>query len=706
MAASCARRSSPPACSSPPRWSSTSPAAYGGALPLLRDDQPADALRGLDPVPAGRRLRRAAPRHRRGVDGHRSSCTPARTSSNWAWAGIHAGFVAAAGAANVLAWRLNEDTRKDGRRRSSARDRRGALPSADDAIVSFDPEGTLISWNPARRAGCTGVERERSLGRARRGRFVRDRSATAGRGRARPRRRRRAVRDRAAGTLPARTGPVSGAAVSPRPRSAGETVAVSAIVHDIGERKRHEAAILVQQALAHQALHDALTGLPNRALFDRPPRARARRARRAAATASPCCSSTSTASRSSTTASATRSATSCWSRSPQRLRACLRARATPSRGSAATSSRSCSRTSTTRPTAAPLAERDQRARSAMPFRARRPRGARQRQHRHRASAHGRRPAPTTLLRDADIAMYRAKAPARPRYARLRRRRCTPSARRAPARSRPTCAARSSATSCALHYQPIVDLGRRARSSASRRWCAGSIPSRGLVAARRVHPARRGDRPDRADRRWVLREACRPGAPPGRRAGAAATRSDRASTCRRASSQQPDLADDVAERRSPTPAWPPTASCSRSPRACSMQRRRGRRSRRLGRCKGSASGWRSTTSAPATPSLSYLERFPVDIAQDRPLVRGRARDAATTTAVLVRGDHHAGARARPASWSPRASRPRSRRPAARARLRARPGLRAGAPCRGGGGRRAGQPCSSGAIVSPASLSCSQ
>ena len=75
-------------------------------------------------------------------------------------------------------------------------------------------------------------------------------------------------------------------------------------IWDVSERKE------LEERLRHQAFHDGLTGLANRALFgDRLEQALC--AARAARTRSRSCSSTSTTSRRSTTASATPPATTC-----------------------------------------------------------------------------------------------------------------------------------------------------------------------------------------------------------------------------------------------------------------------------------------------------------------------------------------------------------------------------------------------------------
>ena len=86
----------------------------------------------------------------------------------------------------------------------------------------------------------------------------------------------------------------------------------------------------------------------------------------------------------------------------------------------------------------------------------------------------------------------------------------------------------------LHYQPQRRPAAPARSSAPRRWCAGSTRSGAWCCPDALHPARRGDRPDRADRRMGAARGLPPERAPGMDARAASRAWSR-STSRRASS---------------------------------------------------------------------------------------------------------------------------------------------------------------------------
>ena len=240
-------------------------------------------------------------------------------------------------------------------------------------------------------------------------------------------------------------------------------------------------------------------------------------------------------------------------------------------------------------------------------------------------AHGNRISATDLLRDADIALYEAKAAGRDRYVTFRRE------MQAAVEDRLTLELDLRGAlergEYFLVYQPIFELesGRVLGVEALLRW---NHPERGVVAARRVHPAARGDEADR--RRRALGD--RGGLPPGRRNGAwpnatCTCRSTSPPASSTATTSSPDLRSALE-----TTGLPPSALVIELTETAIMHDAEST-ARQLRAIKELGVGVAIDDFGTGYSSLAYLRQFPVDILKiDRSFVSAIS-DSAESSALI-------------------------------------------------------------------------
>jgi diguanylate cyclase (GGDEF)-like protein len=178
------------------------------------------------------------------LDAHSVFDHPSGERDPWLWAGIHGAFISALAVANVVSWRLNEQVREA---LSSSQTRfRNAFDDAPVGMAIIDDANTIhranhaladrTGWSPDELAGMDLTEIVEPAGRNGQEHRLRHRDGTSG----------WALCHR-----------------SVLPTENGEAPTYIAHVIDISKRKHAE------RQLDHQAHHDALTGLPNRKLFER-----------------------------------------------------------------------------------------------------------------------------------------------------------------------------------------------------------------------------------------------------------------------------------------------------------------------------------------------------------------------------------------------------------------------------------------------------